>query len=247
MKKIMLFATPLVVGAFLFLFGAFQGQSDNRSLLRFATCADYPPFEYMRGGELVGFDIELAREIAKDLGSEAEFLDVPFSSVLVAVDSGLADMAIATITKTTMREQSFDFSEPYYTECLAMVYYADAPIESAAQLEGKKIACQLGTTMELWLKEHVPSAAIVATDSNPQAIEMLKAQHVDGVYIDCTQAVEFCAVNPELQYKPIAHADTGYAVAFKKESALKDRVNASLKRLEAAGVIARLRKTYVGS
>lgn len=230
---------------FLLFFLASCDSDNSNDKLVFATSADYPPFEYRIREELVGFEIELGKLIAQELGMEAKFKETQFSTVLTAVRNGMADAAISTITITTAREKNFDFSVPYYVESLAIIFPKDFSLENKAALKGKKIACQLGTTMEMWLKNNVKEAEVITTDTNPQAIETLKAGYVDGVLIDTIQASGFTKKNPQLSYKVIAQADTGYAIAFKKDSPLKDKVNQALRELEKQGKIKELRKKYL--
>ena len=79
--------------------------------MTFALSADYPPFEFESKGELQGFDVDLAKNIAQQLGKEAAFQNIPFSAVLAAVQNGTADAAISTVTATPQRKKNFDFSE----------------------------------------------------------------------------------------------------------------------------------------
>ena len=213
--------------------------------LVFVTSADYPPFEYRVKGKITGFDVELGEMIAAELGKEIEFQDMQFSSLLAAVQSGMADAAISTITITEDRKKNFDFSDPYYVENMVVVFLKDKPIKNAAELSGKKIACQLGTTMQIWLQNHAPDTNIITTDNNPQAIEALKAGHVDGVLIDAAQGKAFSKKNKNLFYAIIAQADTGYAVAVKKGSDLRESINQALKSLEKKGVLKKLKKKYL--
>ncbi len=216
------------------------------SAIRFATCADYPPFEYIANGEIKGFDIELAQLIAKEMGKEASFENVQFSSILAMLQGNSADAAISTITITPERQKNFDFSDPYYSESMAAVFIKEKPITDKSQLSGKKIACQLGTTMEIWLKKYIHDAEkIVMMDSNPIAIEALKAGHVDVVLVDTVQGAVFSKKNPGLYYAVIAKADTGYGIAFPKGSKLKHQVDQALGRLEAKGEIDKLKKKWL--
>ena len=241
MKKIIIMSFLLGMSFVL----ASCSQDNATDKLVFATSAEYPPFEYKINGELVGFDIELGKIIAQELGKEAEFLDMQFSSILIAVQSGMANAAISTITITDAREKNFDFSKPYYMESMAVVFNKEKPIKSVAELAGKKMACQLGTTMEIWLKKHAPNTKIITNDSNPQAIEALKAGYVDGVLIDSVQGATFSKKNEQLFFKIIIQSDTGYGVAFKKGSLLKDEVNKAIASLEKSGAIKKLKKKYM--
>lgn len=216
------------------------------NIISFGISAEYPPFEYVQGGVLKGFDIDLARLIAKQLNKEDVFENMTFSTILPALQSGHVDAAISTITITPEREKNFDFSDNYYVESLAMVYSSNSPVAEISQLPGKKIACQLGTTMEVWLKEHAFDTEIITFDGNPQAIEALKAGHVDGVFIDSIQAVVFSQKNSGLSHAVLSQSDTGYGVAVKKGSPLKDQINAALKTLENNGELAALKKKWFG-
>lgn len=113
-------------------------KKDDADFLHFATAAEYPPFEYSDHGEIKGFDIDLAKLIAKELGKKAVFDNMQFSTVLPAISSGQDDIAIATISVTDARKVNFDFSEPYYFEGMASVYHSDRPITTPRQLKGKK-------------------------------------------------------------------------------------------------------------
>lgn len=225
-----------------YLFGC--KEKDNNSLL-FATSAEYPPFEYNVFGKLSGFDIDLAILIADQLGKKAKFQDMKFSAILPAVQNGIVDAAIATIAITKDRKNNFDFSIPYYLENLAIIFYKDNPIKDKSDLVGKKIACQLGTTMDIWLREHAESSKIITMDNNPQAIEMLKAGRVDAVLVDAIQAIAFIKNNHELAYTVIGDADAGYGVALKKGSALTDKFNQAILNLKASGEIDKLKKKYL--
>ena len=101
--------------------------------------------------------------------------------------------------------------------------------------------------MEMWLKKHISEDAIVAMDVANQAIEALKAGHVDGVVIDSFQAAAFSKKNPSLSYMVIAQSDNGYGVAVQKNSELKDQINRALGVLKEKGEIAVLQKKWLGN
>jgi polar amino acid transport system substrate-binding protein len=233
----------LLISCSLFLAGCQDQKLDNT--LSFAVSADYPPFEYYESGVITGFDIELANLISKELSKEAKFIDMQYSTIMPSLNNGSADAAISTIASTEERQKKFDFSTPYYTASFAVVFPKEMPITDKAQLPGKKIACQLGSTMQTWLEQHIPTAEIILMDNNNQEIEALKAGHVDGVLLDSMQAVIFSQKNPTLAYAAIAQAGAGYAIAFKKGSPLKDQVNAALKVLQENGELQQLKLKWL--
>ena len=241
MKKLII---SIILMTCALLNGCDQPKESAGSLL-FVTTSDYPPFEYKKNGQLVGFDVELAELVAQELGLEAHFQDMPFGSLMLAVANNMADAAIATMTYTPERANSFDFSQPYYVESLAIISHKRTPIYKSTSLEGKIIACQIASAMEAWLKTHAPSTQRYTVDTNPQAVEALKAGHVQGVLIDEVQAKAFVSKNPTLTYELVAHADSGYGIVLKKNSPLTAKMNQALTNLENNGKLAALKQKYL--
>lgn len=232
------------ITAFL-LFVACSQDKDAKKLV-VVTSAEYPPFEYMQEGKIIGFDIDLAYLIGKKLGLPVEVKSMQFSGILPSLLAGKADFAISTITITNERKKQIDFSLPYYFEQMAVVFKKGAPITTVQSLCGKKAAAQLGTTMALWLKSNVQCAQIDLLDSNPLAIEALKAGKIDFVVMDGTQAVIFANKNQGLESKPIVAAKDGYGIAFAKQSKLLPKVDAVLKLLQDSGEIEKLKHKWLG-
>ncbi|MEK6734330.1 MAG: ABC transporter substrate-binding protein [Pseudomonadota bacterium] len=241
MMKNILFKVSLM--AFL-LFGC-REEGKRDGVIKFATSADYPPFEFMSNGEIVGFDIDVAKLIAKELSKEAVFIDIQYSNILPAVQGDSVDAGISTITATDERRKNFDFSSEYYKETLVMIYKSDSPIRNENEIGSKKIAAQLGSTMEIWLKSNTKDAIIILMDNNNQAVEALKVGHVDGVLVDSFQGKMFCMKNPELSFKVISQSENGYAIAFKKGSLLKEEVNSVLEKLTQLGEIKKLEDKWL--
>ncbi len=237
----------LIISCSMFLVLLLSGCSDDKNTvaLHFATSAEYPPFEYSEQGVLKGFDVDLARMVAKELGKKAEFHNMQFSSILPALLSGQVDAAISTITITEDRGKNMDFSIPYYFEGMAAVFKDGNPVSSLAVLKDKKVACQLGTTMEIWIKKQAPTAELTLLDNNNQAIEALKAGHVEVVLMDGAQAAIFSKKNHGLTYVLIAQAEDGYGIALQKNSALTSEINLALKNLEAKGDIKKLQSKWL--
>lgn len=214
--------------------------------LRFCTSPDYPPFEFKQGNKLAGFEIDLARAVAKELGKEATFREIPFSSVPVTVQSGMVDIGVSTLTITPERQKDFDFSKPYYQEHMALIFLKEKPLGGISHMAGKKIGCQLGSTMEQWARAHVPEAEYITMDQAPQLIEALKAGLVDGVLLDQIQATNFIQVNPTLDKVSIGQSDSGYGFMFPKGSPLKEPVDKAIQSLDKKGIIQKLKEKYMG-
>jgi polar amino acid transport system substrate-binding protein len=238
MRRVLLFLSFLVLSV------GCKKEAPSPQMLHFAICADYPPFEYVRGGDFVGFEVDIARRVAESLGCVPIFHDMSFASILPTLKNGFADVAISAITSTAKRRAECDMSDNYFQEVLYTMFDMFSRVEGKEALEGKKVACQLGSTMEFWVKENVPSAKILTVDTLTQAIEMLKAGHVAAVVLDGPQAKEFCAQNKALLYAFLAESEEGYAIAMKKGSPLKAPINEALRKLKEDGTIRELLKKW---
>ena len=214
--------------------------------LHFATFAEYPPFEYIEQGEIKGFDIDLARLLAKKLGKTAVFDNIQFSTILPAISAGQDEAAIATMTITPLRQKNFDFTLPYYFEGMAAVYKKSAPVTTVAALNGKKVAAQLGSVMDLWLRDHLSAKDMITFNSNNQAVEALVAGHVDLVLMDGQQAAVYSRKHEGLAYNTMIKATQGYGIALKKGSPLTKEMNDALKKLEKEGLIKELQSKWLG-
>ena len=120
--------------------------------LRLATTATFPPYEYIRGQEIVGIDIELCRAIAEKLGRNLKVENVDFDSVLSSVMFGKADLAAASITITDERQQKVAFSIPYVRTGLVVIYRKTEPYIGLAQLTGRKVGVQESTTSDMFVR-----------------------------------------------------------------------------------------------
>jgi len=220
----------------------------KKTELSFATCADYPPFEYVKDGQIVGLDADIAKAIAKEMGMPYTMKDMPFDGLLPSLQNGMIDAVVATMTVTEERAKNFDFTDTYYNESLAVVYRKDTRCDqdlNVHNLAGKKLACQIGTTMAIWVKENVKDVELIVVDTNPAAIESLKAGNIDGVVVDLAQAQSFCDENPGLHFNFLAQSNTGYAVMLKKGSSLLPKINKAIKALKNNGTINALIQKHI--
>lgn len=244
MHKINFVALLLLVFA---LIGCNEHEQKEGDALHFATSAEYPPFEYSEQGILKGFDIDLARMVAKELGKKVVFENMQFSTVLPSLNSGQVDAAISTITITAARKKNFDFSNPYYFDGMVAIFRNTTTLNESSQLSGKKLSAQLGSVMELWLRSHFPNDELITMDSNNQAIEALIAGHVDVVVMDASQGPVFCQKHANLKYTFLTKAQDGYGIALKKNAPLTAKINKALNKLIANGSIEQLEKTWLGT
>lgn len=226
-------------------------QNSGRKLTM-VTSADYPPYEFRKtgggaGGEIVGFDVDIAKYITKELGYELEIKDTDFSGIIPALQSGRADFAMAGMTPTPERQKNVDFSDIYYEAKNTIVTKKGANLTKLEGLSGKRVGVQLGSTQEKFAKEKVKGAKIVALNKTGDLIQEIKANRIEGAIIEDTIAKGFIANNPSLEFNtiPSSAEEAGSAIAFPKGSPLVQPFNKVLQQMKANGEIdARVKKWF---
>jgi polar amino acid transport system substrate-binding protein len=216
--------------------------------IKIATDATFNPFEYTdENGKLIGFDIDLMNEIAKKAGFTFEWVNVPFDSVLAGLSECQYDAAIAAISITPERQASMIFSQPYLDAGLIVVVNkTNTDIKSLADLKGKTVAAQLGTTGEIEAKK-IEGVNYKPYDSYELAFLELANKGVDAVIADNPVAMGYVAANPE---KIMAVGDVfnndQYGIAIcKTNTDLQAKIDKALKELTDSGFIKELAKTYI--
>ncbi|MTI49940.1 MAG: transporter substrate-binding domain-containing protein [Firmicutes bacterium] len=204
------------------------------------TSADYPPYEFHKEidgkDEIVGFDIEIAKEIAKDLEVELVIKDMKFEGLLAALDSGNVDFVVAGMTPTPDREENVDFSKIYHRTVQALVVKKDnvENITSLQELEGKKIGAQKGSIQQEIATEQIPGGQIKALGKVSDLMLELKYGKIDAVVVEIGVAKAYVSKNSDLLVSEIKfdEEEGGSAVALKEGSTeLVNAINNTLDRL----------------
>jgi ABC-type amino acid transport substrate-binding protein len=196
----------------------------------------YPPFEQGKAGEYTGFDIELMEAIGEKIGRTPEFTDTSFETIFRDVAQGKFDAAISAATITAEREESVAFSDPYYLSEQAILVEEGSEITGLADLGGKTVGAQQGTTgLELG-KEKANASELRPYPEGPDAVNALKSGTIEAVIIDAPvaqNAVEESG-GVEIAEKVPTEEEYGIAVA-QGEGELLDEINQGLKELEEDG------------
>ncbi|MDR2068179.1 MAG: ABC transporter substrate-binding protein [Holosporaceae bacterium] len=233
----------------LLLLGCDDGRKNDDTIagvIKFATCADYPPFEYYKDGKLTGFDVELGELLAQKLGRKVVFEDMAFGSILVSVQDGVLDAAISAVEPSEEKAKVVDFTNVYCRAGVALVYRKRTSTTSLSQLGRRRVAYQNGCSIHSkLLKDNAPDAELIIMDKMNVAIESLKAGHVDYVVMDKIPAKEFCRQNEQLNCSVVSEGDDGYVIMLKKGSTLKAQLDNALQELEADGELQRLREKWL--
>lgn len=206
--------------------------------LKMITEATFPPYEFLRGQEVVGIDVEICRAVAEKLGRPFKAETVDFDSVIPAVISGKADLAAAGITITEDRKKNVDFSVPYVTTGIVVIFQKSNPYLGAASLKGKRIGVQSGTTSETYVLEQLGQEP-ERMRSSAEAVAGLKAGRVDFVISDIDPAINCVRGENDLAISGFISSED-YAVAIRKgRPELLKAIDETIAEIKADGRLAK--------
>lgn len=219
----------------------------NKGKLIVGTSADYPPFEFhkMINGkdEIVGFDIEIAKYIADQLGVELEIKDMDFDKLLGGLSTGMLDVVIAGMNATPERQEEANFTDVYYkSNHSVLIHKEDADkITTMEDLKGKSIGVQIGTVQENMAKTSIENADVLSLTTNPEIIMNLKTRKIDCAIMEDLVAKSFAKENDDLMVVEGISIDPGgegVAIALKKgNDELTEKLNEILADAKSKGLL----------
>ena len=220
---------------------------DIPKTLTMGTSADYKPFEFhdTSGGtdKIVGYDIDIANRIAKDLGFELKIQDMDFNGLIPALQSGRVDFVMAGMTPTPERKKSIDFSDIYYSAQNTIVASKDSNFTTVESLKGKTVGAQLGS-LQQEVAEKIPGAKVTTRNRVPDLIQELKAGRIDAAIIEDTIAKPYINIYPDLKFTVVPNKEGGYAIAFPKGSKLVPEFNRAIATMKQDGTLDKFAKTW---
>ncbi|HEI8865620.1 arginine ABC transporter substrate-binding protein [Serratia sp. AKBS12] len=209
--------------------------------LRFASSATYPPFESLdANNQIVGFDIDLAKALCKQMQTDCTFTNQAFDSLIAALKFKKYDAVISGMDITPERSKQVSFTQPYYANS-AIVIAQKGKYATLADLKGKKVGMENGTTHQKYMQDKHPEINTVAYDSYQNAILELKNGRVDGVFGDTAVVNEWLKSNPNLapvgeHITDAQYFGTGLGIAVRPDNqALLAKLNAALAAIKADG------------
>ena len=234
MKKVMVALAAVVV---------LGGCAEKNKTLKMITEATFPPYEFLRGQEIVGIDVEICKAVAAKLGRPFSVESVNFDSVIPTVISGKADLSAAGITITEDRKKNVDFSVPYVKTGIVFVYKKATPYAKGPDAKGKKVGVQSGTTSETFVTEELKQQP-ERFDSPAAAVAALKAGRVDVVIADIDPAKNCVKGEADLALSDFITTEE-YAVAIRKgQPELLKAINETIAELKANGQLAKWVEAY---
>ena len=248
MKKMIALVLALVmVAACLTACGGAKGATlknvQKAGKLTVATSPDFPPFESLEGGEVVGIEPDIMKLICDKLGVEAEFVQMDFDSVLIGIQAAKYDCAMSGITVTPAREKNMLFTVPYYNAAQVIVVAEGSPITGKADLNGKVASVQTGTTAESGCQDE--GIEVQAFAANADAKAALTTGKVDAWVVDNLTAMQMVEEGDGLVILEEKMTEEPYAFAFAMGSEdLVAAINDALAALIADGTVEAIFDSY---
>ncbi len=217
----------------------------EKGVMVVGTSPDYPPFETIDdNGNIVGFDIDLADEIASTLGIEVEVKQMSFETIVTAVQSGQVDIGISCFSVTDERKENVDMSDPYLVSGQVIVTTANSGVKGVEDLKGEKVAAGLGSTCEQ-AANTIEGAEVVSLDDFNMGFIMAKNGTVKAVVADITVAKDY--VEKESDYvivgEPLSYEETSVIVK-KGNDALTAAINEAIAKAKDSGKIDEIKKAW---
>ena len=211
----------------------------------------YPPFEFEKKGEPVGFDIDLMSEIGKRAGFTPEFQNVTFDGIIPGLGNNLYDAGASAFTITEAREKKVDFSDPYFNADQSLMVQSGSPIKSVDDIGDGTVGVQLGTTGELKTKEFKEQGKITGEvrtfDTITEAFSALENGQIEAVINDLPTSLDK-ASKSKGRLKVVQNIPTGeqYGIAFPKDSDLLEPTNKALEEIKKDGTYAEIYEKWFG-
>ncbi|OJU11693.1 MAG: hypothetical protein BGN88_07240 [Clostridiales bacterium 43-6] len=224
---------------------AFTGCQAKKNELVMATNAAFPPFESKDGDNIIGIDPDIAQKIADASGKTLKIDDMEFESIITAVSSGKADMGVAGMTIDGERLKNVDFSDTYYNAAQVVIVLKDSTLTDA-DLNGKKIGVQTGTTGEKYVKENYKKTTASGFSNGIDAVLALKSNKIDAVVIDNETAKALAKANPEVKVLDKELTEEAYAICVKKgNTELLKTINDTISKMKSDGSLDEIFAKYI--
>ncbi len=220
----------------------------TRGTIRIGTDATYPPMEFKDSNNtLVGYDIDLGKRIAQELGVTAEFVEYSWDDVFQALLDNHIDVIISSVSITDERMVLYNFSEPYINAGQVIITNkGNTTITSTEDLYGKNIGVQDETTNEEQALLYTPDERVIRYDDFIKATQALVNGEVDAIFSDLTNAKSIIDENPTLTIASEPFTSEYYGIVMRKgEDDLVEEIDDILDTLKQKGVLALLKQKWL--
>ncbi len=249
MKK---FLSVLLVVAMALSIVACGGKSETGKKFIMGIDPEYPPFSYLGDdGEYTGFDVDVCRAVCEKLGWELEIFGVNWDEKLIQLDANECDCVWAGMTiLDSMKEAGYVLSAPYFDNTQVLLVKEGSGITTSADLAGKRVAVQLGTSGDELLQNDLADLAatfgeLVTCDSFLKCFTELGGGAVDAVFVDYPVAANYVAENAGYVILDEELGGEQYGIAFRSgDEALCKQVEDAVAELVKDGTYAKLAAKY---
>ena len=207
----------------------------------------FPPFEQGRAPNYTGFDIDLVNEIAERANLQVEYQDTAFDTIFRDLAQGKFDMVASATTITPERQQTVDFSDPYYEAQQALMVERGSDIQTVEDLAGVTVGAQDGTTGEAYANDETEAEEVRGYPEGPDAVNALRAGQVEAVIIDLPVAADALESPAGEDLSVAAEIPTMelYGFAFQRDDdQLREQVNDALAEIKDDGTLADIYQRY---
>jgi polar amino acid transport system substrate-binding protein len=217
----------------------------NDGQLRVGSDIPYKPFEFGQAPDYQGFDVDVVNEIAKGLDLKAQFVKTPFDTIFRSLAQGKFDMVASATTITPEREKEVDFSDSYFPADQSLMVKAGSDIKTVADVEGKVVGAQLGTTGADYAKKNAKASSVRTYDLIDDAFNALEAGQVEAVINDCPVSKYAERAHKNLVVVQAINTNELYGFPFRKGAdALRTAVNTQLAKLKKNGDLAKISEKW---
>ena len=215
------------------------------------TNALFPPFEYYKSDKVEGVDMDIAKEVAKDLGVKLEILDMDFDGVIAAIASGKGDFVAAGLSYDKEREKAISFSDEYIDVPQSLIVLKDGDLDDNIEiLKGKKVGTQIGTTVDQNIRNEIKDGflkdkgtKLIAKKDYLGLVTDLRNNRLDVIALDGLIARQLVNKNKDLKYFDINNESYSLAVKKGNEDLLKE-INKTINKLRKNGKINEFYKNH---
>lgn len=217
--------------------------------LRIGLEGDWQPFSYHdENDKLVGFDTEVAQNVAERLGVEAEITEAAWDGLLTGLSTGVYDVVVNGVDVTDDRKSTFEFSEPYAYDHIDLIVRKDnTTIKTFEDLKGRTSANSIGSTYAKIAEDYGATISNVPTLSETMAL-VLNGTVEASINAD-TAIQDYIKTTNETNLVVVAQAEdiTSYAIPVKKGSvALQEAISDAIKEMREDGTLKELSEKYFG-
>lgn len=230
----------------LFLMIVMGSISFAKEKLYVGTNAEFPPFEYLENGKIVGFDIDLIKAIGEKIDMDVVIKDMSFDGLIPALETHKVDIIIAGMTASEDRKMAVNFSIPYFTaKQVIVVNETNSDINSFDDLQGKLVGVVLGFTGDV-VVSNIPGIKNKKYNASSNAIMELKNKKIDAVVLDSETAFNYIKNNKGIKLAETEGEEEDYAIAVtKKNIELLEKINKAIEEIKKDGTYEILLKKYM--